>query len=442
MRAGVVMVVGLALAGCGKSPSSNKTQRTGSATVELVNEPVPTDGGRGGTSDEVEPNDGEDVATPLAVGATVRGRIDQDGDVDHFRIDVTQAGVLALDVTGIEGVDLTVELEDSSGTAIAKSDRGGARVREGLPNFGVGVGRYIAVVRAKKVDPAKQPKPPKPKKGKPAPAVVAAAPAGPSPVYEITASVAPLAAGAEREPDDDRGTANDLILGDTATGHIGWSGDVDAWKLSIETLSDKNAIDLELSAIEGVALTLELADGIGQPLLTRKGPRGAKLVVRGVKPVLAQGAAPFHYVTVRSDRSNPETGYQLRVSENLVGPDAELEPNDTPEKAMAMPADRTTVKATWTTGDVDCFELAPTEAVRTLDLTLTTPGEVDFAVELLVDGKSLAKADHPGKGVAEKLSGVAPANGKVVIRVRAPDATASGEAAYTLVVQESVVAPQ
>src|SRR2546421_242192 len=55
--------------------------------------------------------------------------------------------------------------------------------------------------------------------------------------YEITASLVAPAAGFEHEPDDDRGEANDLIVGDTGSGYIGWSGDADVWKISVEALS-------------------------------------------------------------------------------------------------------------------------------------------------------------------------------------------------------------
>src|SRR5690606_9559861 len=110
------------------------------------------------------------------------------------------------------------------------------------------------------------------KKPEPAPA--------PAPVYELTAQLVNTPKGGELEPDDDRGTANDLIVADNVTGYIGWSGDRDVWKLSVETLSDKNLLDIHVSAVEGVALELEIADGLGQPLATREAPRGTPLVMR------------------------------------------------------------------------------------------------------------------------------------------------------------------
>ena len=99
----------------------------------------------GTVSDEVEPNDGNEVATVLPLGATIHGKIDPDTDVDRYRIDVTQAGALSVMVDGHDALDPVLEIEDASGTVIARSDRSGARIREGVPNLGVTPERYTAV---------------------------------------------------------------------------------------------------------------------------------------------------------------------------------------------------------------------------------------------------------------------------------------------------------
>jgi len=401
-------------------------RRTGdAAAVEVVTMPPLPDGGTGGAaSDEIEPNDGDDVATVLGLGATVRGKIDPDADVDHYRIDVTQAGALSVMVNGLETLDVVLEIEDASGAVIARSDRGAARIREGVPNLGVTPGRYTAVVQAKKPTPPKR----KPKRGA-APPEPAKPIGGP---YEITASMVAPVAGAEHEPDDDRGEANDLIAGDTATGYVGWQGDIDVWKVSVEALSAKNAIDIELSAVEGVALSLEIADGIGQPIVTRKGPKGAPLVVRGFVPAVPQGAPPFHYLTVKADRSNPETGYQIRVVAKVIQPDAESEPNDTIDTAMPVPADRKSVHAHWSAGDVDCFAVPDNEGARSLEISIDTPNDLDLAIELFLDGKVVAKVDHPGKGAAERLTAPVPAGAHAVTCVRGADTP--GDGGYDLVI--------
>jgi hypothetical protein len=145
------------------------------------------------------------------------------------------------------------------------------------------------------------------------------------------------------------------------------------------------------------------------------------------------GSPPFHYLTIKGDRSNFETAYQLKVTAHVIPPDGEIEPDDTPEKPMAMPSDRTVVHATWTPGDVDCFALAAGDA-RTVEVTVDTQGDIDLSAELLVDGKSVAKADHHVKGAAEKVTGHLAAGAKAVVRVKG-EGTAEG--GYNLLVQET-----
>ena len=411
---------------------STKTKRTGSAApVEVINEPQLADAGRvaGASTDESEPNDGDEVATPMALGGTARGKIDPETDADYYHVNVDQAGVLAVSLTGIDGMDLQLELADGSGTVLAKSDRGGAKVKEGIPNLGVTAGRYTLIVRQVKKKPVKPAKGKKAPDPEPAPAAV--------PVYEVSAQLVDAGKGGEREPDDDRGTANDLIVADNVTGYIGWASDRDVWKLSVETLSDKNLLDVHVSAVEGIALELEISDGLGQPLATRKAPRGAPLVMKGLLPNVPPGTSPYHYLTVRGDKSNPETAYTLHATARLAGTDEEIEPNDLADKPYMMPTDRTVVHATWSPGDIDCFGLAPAGTARQIDVTVDTPAELNLDVELLVDGKPIAVANKGGKGVVEKLTAVAPANGRPVVRVKNPDANASVEAKYSVSIQES-----
>lgn len=426
----------VALVGC--RGGDTRTRRTGSAApVEMITQAqVPDGGASGAMADEIEPNDGEDVATPVALGGTARGNMDSDTDADYYRLEVDRPGVLQISLSGIEGTDLSLELIDGAGVSLGKSERAGVRIKEGIPNAGVTPGRYTVVVRQV---PKKKPKPAKAKKGAPAPAAEPEAPAVAvvAPVYELSAQLVPLAAGSEREPDDDRGTANDLIVSDNAVGFVGWSGDKDVWKLSVETLSEKNALDIKISAVEAVALELEVADGVGVVLATRKGPRGQALSLQNLWPLVPEGAPPFYYLTVRADRSNPETAYTLHASAQVLGPDPELEPNDNAERPQTIAAERTVVHASWTPGDIDCFTVPPAATERTIEFSIDTPSEIDLAGELLVDGKVVATANKGTKGVLEKVSAPVPANAKVVLRVKNPDAAATAEAKYDVSVLES-----
>jgi len=423
-----ILVGGLLLTAChGSGDKPRPSRGSGVAPVEVVNQPqFPDAGGRanGAMGDEIEPNDGDDVATPFPLESTMRGTIEPETDVDHYQLEIDKPGALSLMINAVEA-DLVVELEDSNGAMVARSARGGARIKEGLPNFGVVPGRYTVVVKAaakRKAKPAK--------KGAPSAPVIA-------PVYELTAMLVAIPLNGEHEPDEDRGTANDLIVGDSGTGFIGWSGDVDVWKLSVETLAAKNSIELEVSAVEGVALELEVDDGIANPVIVRKAPRGAPLVVRGLVLVVPQGSPPFHYLTVKGNGSNPETAYTVKVTQQVPVPDGEVEPNDSVDKPFLVPNDRTVVHARWTPGDVDCFGLAAATAARTVNATINPPSDFDVAAELFVDGKSIEVSNKLKKGGEEKLTGTVASNAKAVICVKSADPNATGEAAYDLEVQDT-----
>ena len=106
-------------------------------------------------------------------------------------------------------------------------------------------------------------------------------------------------------------------------------------------------------------------------------------------------------------------------------------------KPYMMPLDRTIVHATWGPGDIDCFGLAPAGTARQIDVSVDTPAEINLDAELLVDGKAIAIANKGGKGVVEKLTGIVPANARVVVRVKNPDASSNADVKYNVTIQEA-----
>ena len=404
------------LAACHGGGDKHKSRGSAAAPFELVSGVDAA--AQGPSGDEVEPNDSDDNATPLALGASMRGKIEPETDVDRYRITVTEAGALSVMVSAVDA-DLALDIEDASGSVVAKSDRGGVRTREGVPNLGVQPGRYTAVVREIKH---------RSRRG--------SAETKPAPVYEVTAQMVPVQAGTEHEPDEDRGTANDLIIGDTGTGFLGWSGDVDVWKISVEAVAAKDAVDIELPPVDGLAYDMELDDGVGSALVHRKAPRGAPMNVRGLVPVVPAGAPPFHYVTIKATGSNPETPYTLRVSGHVVATDAEIEPDDTPEHPFAWPVDRTVVHGTWTPGDVDCFALPLTGAARDVTVTIDPSGEINVIAELLVDGHVVAASAGGAKGSTQKVTGSVPPNAHAIVRIKGADERATAEGTYDITLQD------
>ena len=80
------------------------------------------DGGGGGTVDDH--SNSRDLATVLSVGSSLAGEIETGDDVDYFRVQVSQAGVLTVYSTG--SLDAEGELQDSSGSRLARNSDGGS----------------------------------------------------------------------------------------------------------------------------------------------------------------------------------------------------------------------------------------------------------------------------------------------------------------------------
>src|SRR5690606_6336344 len=90
------------LAACrGDAPKAKRTSNA--APVEVIAAPQLADAGagEGAIVDEIEPNDGDEVATPLPIGGTARGKIEPDSDVDYYRIEIEQPAVLSVTLGGV-----------------------------------------------------------------------------------------------------------------------------------------------------------------------------------------------------------------------------------------------------------------------------------------------------------------------------------------------------
>src|SRR6185312_5420572 len=122
---------------------------------------------------------------------------------------------------------------------------------------------------------AKPKPPPKPKKGAPPPVDAGVAAPTPSPPYALSVELIDQPpALTEIEPDDDAGTALEVLLADAVHGWLGWSGDVDLWKLALQGVGPSYCIDVDVSGVDNVALTVTIMDAGGDKLLTRKGGKG------------------------------------------------------------------------------------------------------------------------------------------------------------------------
>ena len=422
----------LALAACKGDVTSKEhlgRSRDAAAAVVLIDRPGGGSAGATPTIDlppEREPN--ATAANASELGAGVQGVLDGEADVDAFIVHSPGPRMLTAALSGLAGLDTKLELRDRDFAVIATSDRGGAGVAEGLADAPLDKGTYYLVVRelAKPL--------PRPKKGQPAPT----GRVGRSPPYALTASLAtdPVA-GAEREPDDDPGAANDVTLIDPAIGHVGWSGDVDVWKLSLEGLAEGNGLDLTVSAVPGVTLGLAVTDAADRPRVSATGLPGQPVTLRSVAPRLGAGEADVAYVKVSGKPSNPDVTYRLTIAARLLDLDEEAEPNDKP--ALATPLrygaeDAGTMRGLLAPGEVDVYALSPSSGPRQLDATVAGVAGLDLVCEVVsASSVALDKRDRGGVGAGEDASAAIATGAEAYVRVSAKATKkAQAPAAYVL----------
>lgn len=418
MRWGLALAALVACKGGGERKKIARSDRDAPAVAV-----VDRAGGAAGAADrpaEREPDDDADHAMPLADG--VRGALDGETDVDVYAITADGPRLLAARLGPMAGVDGVLELRDDAFALIMTGDRGGAGVGEGFPNISLDKGRYFLVVR-------ELVRRGKPKKGADA---AAAGRTGPAP-YELTAALsADPPPGGEREPDDDAGSANEVTLGEPVTGYIGWGGDVDVWKLSVEGFADGDGLDVTVGAVDKVALTVEVTDAGGRRLIRSTGAPGQPVTLRSLAPRVAPGEPTVQFIAVAGKPANPDVTYQLAVTSRLLELDEEAEPNDDRGNPLRYGSEEQgTMKGELGPGDVDRFELSPPSSAASFDVVVDAPAGVDLVLE--VTGAASAKADRGGAGAGEQLVGVTvPAGSALGVRVSARPDKKGAAGAYQL----------
>ncbi|RMH44209.1 MAG: hypothetical protein D6689_03030 [Deltaproteobacteria bacterium] len=378
-------------------------------------------------AEEVEPNDAAGHGQPLSPPGGVTATLASAADVDRVAVAADRAGWLAVAAAAPEGIDLVVELVGPGGALLARSDRGGAGVAEGMPNYPVEPGRYEVVVReyAPKRRRRKAPR------------------TTPSPPYTLAVRWAPEPTELfEREPNAAERYARPVAIGGEVRGYIGWEGDKDRWLVPIDGAEPDEAVDIDVDGVDGVALQVAVSRA-GSPVLQRAGAPGQALAIRSLA-LEAAGESPAPLaLALTGKRSSFDEPYALRVSIRPLPYDAEAEPNDAPAQAtpLAVEPGRSAGarRGALTPGDVDLYAVPVADARQQLDVAVepASPG-LDVAVALvLADGTVLGEADAGGPGAPDKLAGAGILPGaRAFVRVqRKPgDASAADDVApgYTV----------
>ncbi len=203
---------------------------------------------RGGTerASEREPNADLATATHVRSGGSVRGELvaaNSAEDVDVFRISNPNPGhYIGVTVTPAASVDLSLEVVDTVGNLIARSDSAGAGGVEFVPNAPSLEQDVYVYVRG-------------------------GAPAGVDASYTLTTHFRPAFDDEEVEPNERAPQTLVLVDGEVdevravVVGAIGWSGDVDRFWLPRGDTSGRYR--LLVSGVPGLDLALEVSDRQG-----------------------------------------------------------------------------------------------------------------------------------------------------------------------------------
>ncbi len=370
-------------------------------------------------ADEVEPNNEPDQAGPLPLPGGIHGVLDDQDDVDRYQLKVEQAGWLNVSLSGIDGVDLVLELDDAAGKLLAKSDRGPARTPEGLPNYPVQPGTYsLAVSEFHK----------KRRKRK--------ARTGPSPTYDLVARLDTdePAANQEREPNEEPTQAMELLLGVDGFGYVGWNGDVDLWRYSFDNFGEDYSFDVDVTGVEGVRLSVDVLDDNSDPVVSRNGDKGKAVAIRNLQ---RKSGNDHYYVRVGGRSSNPLERYSIRLTSRLMDLDEEREPNDDQKSAQALRDDPKEVEGTRKgylgPGDHDWYRLPAGTSAALVTVSVEAPVGVDVTLAAHgADGALIGESNGGAAGEREELDNVSVAAGKDLYFEITGTGSADGGEPYTL----------
>ncbi|MDH5743940.1 MAG: VWA domain-containing protein [Candidatus Aminicenantes bacterium] len=263
---------------------------------------------------EFEPNDSDRQANEIRLGETVQGLFQAKNDPDWYKLVIDKPGknIIRVDLSGVDGVNSYLNIHDSQGSRIVRSDTRRQNEPEEIINFGVTEGVYYILIRANEINENE--------------------------VYSLSPElVGPWVEGLEFESNDDRKKANEIKLDSVIEGHIQPRDDRDYYLITIP----EPGLDLfvvELSSSPEANLHLELLDSEGKRIKNSNlGGKGVKEMI--VKMKFSPGQ---YYIYAGSSEVIADTTYTLRAGKPTVSPASPEEVQKALEKALDFLASKQT----------------------------------------------------------------------------------------------------
>jgi hypothetical protein len=188
---------------------------------------------------ESEPNDRRDQANEIRLGESAKGYFHKRGDYDWYRLVISDPGknIIRIDLSGVPGVDVSLEIYDENGHSLKRSSRSQKGEPEAITRFGIKEGTYFITAYGRDISEK-------------------------DPYTLSTRLIGPWEEGQEFEPNDDMHKANEIRLGETIQGLFQAKNEPDWYKLVIDK-PGKNIIRVDLSGVEGVNPFLFIHDAQG-----------------------------------------------------------------------------------------------------------------------------------------------------------------------------------
>jgi len=372
---------------------------------------------------ESEPNNAIDQATEITLPCTVSGHFhplpdSPDGDHDWFAFSVERdhPALLELDVSGVKGVNLGLELYHETlkeRPLLLAVDNAPVGKGETVPNFRLMNGRYwLHLLQTGK---------------KPGWNVLQP--------YLASLTIGDAPSG-ETEPNDSERYALPLVLPARIDGVVNKSEDSDWFSVDLLKLSSFSKLSVSLLPPMGATLRLGLFTQARQEVLSVTALEGRRVTIPNIAVV---EDATTYFIEVLSLPDSPAGGsYTLEAAAEPLPERVELEPNDHPDAALRLLWEVPLTGWLAVEGDADWFELRPLPELEAgtgsdrgpvaMQLTLSSVPGADLVLEVfdVSEETLLARLDAGGKGEGEEAPNLAMPTGTVYIKVSASKGYNSG----------------
>lgn len=384
------------------------------------------------TLTEKEPNDAPEKALLIDSSAIVEANLGADPskpDEDWYVLRSSLPKTADVKVSCPPGADIQIEVVDDARNQLLVVNAEGPGKAERMPDLDVAAPVYVRISAAKK---------------------------GAGGAYTMTVQMTDRQVGFELEPNDRKVDATGVPLGQAVSGYLSHPADGDWYRFELPTpagmvkleepdsgpsVSDageaadsgaiaagsdagetappppgegnKLPIKIELSAVDGVAWDVQVLSEAEAPLFTAKSKEGQGLSLRNVG---VRESDRVIYVVVKSAWTgagkeakrgyNTSSYYTLSVAEEEAGAAAELEPNDSLDRATELPAAAYREGFISPKGDVDYF-VVHADQPSLAKVNLTGVEKVDLVLSALqTDGGVVLKANDGAIKEPEQLNAV------------------------------------